>query len=344
MKSVQVTGVGSEIPTRRITNQDWEKLVDTSDQWILDNLGIRERARIEANRTPADLGVAASRKALEMSALPADRLDFVLCATNSQADLFPSTASRIQELIGAERATAMDIQAGCTGWIYGMQLAGALVRSGEAERVLVVGTEALTRSLNLYDRSSSLFGDGSGACVVEHRADREPRRLKGIVAVTRTIPSLAMHHPTIYSEQENALELYLSRKDLTTVRRPLPVMDGKASLKLALTRTLEAVDEALSKAKADWGIEPGDIAHFIPHQTNVHIVRRFCEHVGHAFETIPFTLEKYGGISTAGIPTGLAEHLAAGHIKTGDLILVCGYGAGFTVGAMILEWSGSAKS
>ena len=341
---MQVTGVGSEIPTRRITNQHWEELVDTSDQWIRENLGIRERARIEADRTPTDLGVAASRRALEMSGLPAGELDFVLCATNSQADLFPSTASRIQEQIGAHRATAMDIQAGCTGWIYGMQLAGALVRSGEAGRVLIVGAEALTRSLNLYDRSSSLFGDGSGACIVEHKPNREPRRLQSIVAVTRTIPSMAMHHPTIYSEKENALELYLAREDLTTVQRPLPVMDGKASLKLALTRTLEVVDEVLAKASETYGIERGDIAHFIPHQTNVHIVRRFCEHVGHAFEKIPYTLEKYGGISTAGIPTGLAEHVAAGHIQTGDLILACGYGAGCTVGAMIMEWSGSAKS
>lgn len=340
--AVQFTGIGSEIPKRRITNQDWEKLVDTSDAWIQKNLGIQTRSRIEAERSTTDLGVAAAKKALHNAGCAWRQIDFILCATNSQEDLFPSTASKIQAALGNTQATSMDLQAGCTGWLYGMQLACSLVQSQQAENVLVVGTEALTRSLNFYDRSASLFGDGAGAALLSHARAGSNQILEEPLFASHTTPSSAMRQPTIYSESANALENYLTKKDLSMVERPLPVMDGKASLKLALNETLSDIKAVLAKAEK-MGIDPDQIDMFVPHQTNIHIIKKFCKSVGFPFEKIPYTLAKYGGISTAGIATGMFEHWQSDKIKPGDLVLAAGYGAGFTSAAMLIEWGVGTK-
>ena len=144
---VRVNGVGAEIPTGRITNQQWEQIVETSDEWIRKNIGIKTRSRIEPERSTTDLGVAAAHKALAMAGVPAGAIDMILCATNSQEELFPSTASKIQAALDMPRASATDLQAGCTGWLYGMELGTAMVSSGQAQHVLVVGAEALSRAL-----------------------------------------------------------------------------------------------------------------------------------------------------------------------------------------------------
>ncbi|MCB1309575.1 MAG: ketoacyl-ACP synthase III, partial [Leptospiraceae bacterium] len=288
-----------------------------------------------------EMGARAAQKALSMAGVQPDEIDFVLCATNSPADTFPSTAAMIQKQLAARHATAMDLQAGCTGWLYGMRLATGLIGSGEARQVLVVGTEALTRSLNLNDRSSVLFGDAGAAAVLSAGdtlpADRQPDRLSRPLFASLTTPSRAMQQPTIYSEELNRVEDYIQGKDMSMVPRPQASMDGKASLKLALTDTLRVVDEVLERAAAQ-GIARSDIKVFVPHQTNVHIVRKFCAHIDFPFERIPYSLDRYGGLSTAGIPTNLVEHWQAGRVHPGDLVLACGYGAGFTTAAMLLEW------
>ena len=339
MNQVTFAGFGAHIPSRRVTNADWERLVDTSDEWIQKNIGIKERSRIEEEATTASMGAAASNVALAQAGLAADAVDTIICATNSQDHLYPSTASRIQDLLGVNDATAFDVQAGCTGWIYGMKLATSLVQSGQSESTLVVGSDALSRALNYHDRSTLLFGDGSGACVVHAAGDSQgtqPTRLPEPIFFTHTEPSYAMRQATIYSEELNRMEDYRDGKDMSQVARPIPAMQGKISMKLALQNTRRAIDEVLKRARAR-GIDGFDV--FIPHQTNIHIVRALCQHAGYDFEKIPFTLEKYGGISTAGIPTGIHEHHQAGKIKPGDLVLVCGYGAGFTTGAILFEWS-----
>lgn len=345
MNSVIIAGFGSYIPARRISNQDWERLVDTTDEWIRKNIGIGERSRIGVDETTADMGHAAAKIALEQAALPADRLDFVICATNSQDDNFPATASKIQDLLGVKNATAFDLQAGCTGWLYGMRLATGLLQSGQAGNVLVVGTDALSRALNFHDRSTTLFGDGSGAAVLctgppadSPADDAQSKRLPAPLFFTHCEPSYAMRQPSIYREELNRMEDFQDGKDMSTVERPIPSMQGKVSMKLALQNTRRAMDEVLRMAR-ERGLERFDV--FVPHQTNIHIIKALCEHAGVDFADIPYTLEKYGGISTAGIPTGIYEHHRAGKIKPGDLILTCGYGAGFTTGAMLFEWSGA---
>ena len=189
----------------------------------------------------------------------------------------------------------------------------------------------------MYDRGASLFGDGAGAALLSAGPAPADGKLPAPLFATHTVPSPALYHPTHYTEENNAIEGYMAGEDRSTLPRPIPTMDGKGSLRLALG-TLEDVDRVLEMAHERYGIGREDINAFVPHQTNIHVIKKFCQHVGVAFEEIPYTLEQYGGISTAGIPTGLAEHHAAGKIKAGDIVLVCGYGAGFTTGAMLFRW------
>ncbi len=338
MNPVVFAGFGSYIPARRTSNQDWEALVETDDGWIRQNLGIRERSRIGPEETTTTMGAAAARVALTQAGVAADAVDFILCATNSQDDLYPSTASKIQAALGITDATAFDVQAGCTGWLYAMRLATALFQAGQAHSALVIGSDALSRALNYHDRSTMLFGDGAGAALVRRApAGNAPARLPAPIFFTHNEPSMAMRQPTIYQEEFNRLEDVRAGVDQSRVQRPLPHMQGKQSMKLALVNTKRAIDAVLADARALHGIDHFDV--FVPHQTNIHIIKALCEHAGVEFARIPFTLEKYGGISTAGIPTGLYEHHRAGHIKPGDLVLCCGYGAGFTTGAMLFEWT-----
>ncbi len=332
--AVRLAGVGSFIPARRITNRHWEELTDTSDEWIQKNVGIIERSRIDADQTTADMGAAASVQALAMAGVKPEELDLVICATNSQDDLWPSTASKIQDKIGAGAATSVDLQAGCSGWVFGMRQAQAMVLSGEASKVLVVGSDALSRFLNYYDRNNLLFGDGSGACVV---TQAEERRLPRILFHTGTVPSRALSLETIYTESQNAMEFYLERRDMSIAERPRPFMDGRLSLKLALTKCKESMEGALALAK-NYGISKSDIAHYVPHQTNIHVLRALADFVEFPMEKIHVILTKYGGISTASIPAALSEMNREGRLKKGDLILSSVYGAGFTHGAMIYEW------
>lgn len=334
--SVQITGIGSYIPPRRVTNLQIEKVTDTTDAWIRENIGIIERSRIAPDETTTDMGVKSSTAALATADLEPGRLDFIICATNTQDHLYPSTASKIQGRLGAKGATTLDVQAGCTGWLFAMRLGVSLVRAEQAQSVLVLGTDALSRALNYYDRSSLLFGDGSGAAVITRgEAGDFPDEP---VFATITTPSLALEQGTLCTEEENALEYYIEKRDMSMARRPLPRMDGKGSLKLALTDTRAMIDQVFERAGKS-GVRRSDLDMFVPHQTNVHVVKALCEHVGFPFDRIPYTLDKYGGISTAGMPTGLDEHFRAGKIKKGDLVLCAGYGAGFTSGAMLFRWN-----
>lgn len=333
--AVQISGIGCYVPERRTTNEHWEKLARTSSDWILRNVGIRERSRIGANETTADMGAAASKAALTMAGISADKIDWILCGTNSQDDLWPSTASKIQDQIGATNAASMDLQAGCSGWVFGMRQAQGLLLSGEASCVLVVGSDALSRFLNYYDRDNLLFGDGAGAAVLT--LSKDSRRLSRMLFSTGTVPSRALALETIYTESQNAMEFYLEGRDMSTANRPKPSMDGRLSLKLALTKCKESMSNVLDQAKKI-GIEKSDIAYYVPHQTNMLILKALAEFIEFPMEKVEVIVDKYGGISTASIPTALSEMNAAGKLKPGDLILSSVYGAGFTYGAMLYEW------
>ena len=335
MGHVRFAGIGSFIPERRITNQHWEKLTETSDAWIRENTGIGERSRVEPGMTTVDMGARAATVALASAGLAPSDLDRVICATNTQGFLYPSTASQIQGRIGAGNAAAMDLQAGCTGWLYGFYLSSGLLEAERSGPILLVGTDALSLALNMYDRSSLLFGDGAGAAVL--LPGSPPDRLARPLFSLRTVPSMAMQQATIVDETRNRFEDYLEGRDMSLVQRPLPSMDGKTSLRLALTETRACLDEVLEQART-LGIDRADVDVFIPHQTNAKVVRALAEHVSYPPEKVPAVLERYGGISTAGIPTALFEHHRAGHIRKGDLVLCCGYGAGFTAAAVLFSW------
>ena len=327
----EIRSLGRAIPARRITNKEWEDLTGAAPEWIISNTGIETRARIGAEESTVDLGLKAAREAL--GDFDAAALDFVLVATNSQPYLFPSTASLLQKELGAVRATSMDLQAGCTGWLYGLRLATSLIESGQAQSVLVVGTEALTRFLNYHDRNGVLFGDGAGAALVlpGHGGSRLPSPL----FATRTRPSLCMQLPSIYQEHLNAMEDYQAGRDMSKVDRPIPTMDGKQALKLALELFDELTGE-LNEALKSHGLSLRDVDRFVPHQTSTLIIQALCKRLGYPYEEVPLVLPELGGISTACLATG---SLAGPAFKKGELILYYSYGAGFTAGAALFEWT-----
>ncbi len=336
MANASLVGIGSFVPARRITNQHWESLVDTTDAWIRENIGIVERSRVEPGMTTVDMGIRAARRALESAGIEPGRLDRIVCATNTQGYLYPSTASQIQEQLGAHSASSLDVQAGCTGWLYALQLATALIEADRCGPILVVGTDALSLALNMYDRNSLLFGDAAGAAVLV--AGPAHPRLPRPIFSQRTTPSMAMRQPTVVDEERNRFEDYLEGRDMRSVSRPLPHMDGRTSLRLALQDTRACLDDVLTEA-ASLGITTADIDVFVPHQTNAKVRQALCDHIGYPVEKVPPILERFGGISTAGIPTALFELHEAGNIRPGDLVLACGYGAGFTSAATLFAWN-----
>ncbi len=347
MDKVTITGIGAYIPSRRITNQDWYELAGSDDswfKWIIESSGIVERSRIEPESTIADMGVKASLKALTLTNCNnPESIDLIICATSTPDAVLPSTASKIQSKLSAVNATSFDINASCAGWLFGMRTAVAMIQSKQAEKVLVVGTEAHSRIVNFYDRTNIIFGDAAGAAILErgHTKKRSNQKLQkkdltSPIFSTGTIPSLSIQLPTIFREQYNSMEEYIAHNDMGQIERPLPEINGKVVRQLAF-QSKKSMDRVMKMAR-EFDITIGDIDMFVPHQTTISMVQDFCDHISYPFEKIPYTLDKYGSIGSASIPVSISEHFVNGKIQKGDLILCHTFGAGFTYGSMLFEW------
>jgi 3-oxoacyl-[acyl-carrier-protein] synthase-3 len=334
MPYAHIVGTGSSLPQRVVTNEDLEKIVDTSDEWITRRTGIKERriARKEDGESTADLGARAARAAMEMADVSPDQLDSIVVATVTADHLFPSAACMIQKELGANNAAAYDLSAGCSGFIYGLETANNSIRQGSADTVLLIGTERLSSVVNWQDRGTCvLLGDGAGA-VVLRKADT-----KGGVLSTHT-KSDGRFWDLLCSKEGND---YLPDMLQGVSLRPYYLtMEGNRLFKQAVSSMAGIAEQALSRN----GLSLDDIQLVVPHQANLRILQAVAEKIGMPMEKFFTNLEKYGNTSSASIPIALDEAHRKGLISAGDHVLFVSFGAGLTWGASILQWTRETSS
>nr|NIS40379.1 ketoacyl-ACP synthase III [Desulfuromonadales bacterium] len=322
----RITGTGSCIPEKVLTNKDIEKIVDTSDDWIVARTGIRERRVAADGQNTSDLAVEASRKALEMAGVAAEELDLIVVGTITGDFPWPATACLVQAELGADKAFAYDISAACSGFVYSLDAAMAKIASGAVRKALVVGAEVLTRAIDWQDRNTCvLFGDGAGAVVLEASEG------------DRGILSSHLHSDGNYWEllYQPGFGSRVPPSDQGIADRiPYLKMQGNEVFKVAVRSLTEVALEALAAndLKAD------DLSLFIPHQANIRILEATAKRLGLKDEQVFINVERYGNTSAATIPIALDEANRAGRLKEGDLILLDAFGGGFTWGSVMLRW------
>jgi 3-oxoacyl-[acyl-carrier-protein] synthase-3 len=325
--TAHVTGWGRYAPKQVLTNRDLERMVDTSDEWIVSRTGIRERRVAAAHETTASMGAVAGLRAIRTAGIEPDDIDVILVATLTPDYWMPSTAALVKEAIGNTRAAAMDVGAACSGFVYAYASAHAWITSGLARHVLVIGAETLTRFLDYTDRNTCiLFGDGAGAVVLS--ASDEPGGALGMKLTTEPQGAYMIWLPAGGAKAPPSGETI--RRGEHYVR-----MEGKETYRFA-TRTLATTAlESIREA----GLEPSDIALFIPHQANIRIIEAVAKGLDLPMDRMYVNLDRYGNTSAASVPIALAEAVNEGRVKVGDRIVIVAFGAGFTSGAVTIEWT-----
>lgn len=322
----RIVGTGSYLPEKILTNSDLEKLVDTSDEWIVSRTGMKERRIAREDEFTSDMALDASKDALANANMPADSIDLILCATLTPDYTFPSTACLLQSKLGATKAAAMDIQAACTGYIYGLSMAKAFVESGLYKNVLLVASEKLSSIVNYKDRNTCvLFGDGAAACIVSAQG-------KG----------LFIRDVSLGADGEQAELLILpaggSRNPATaeTVSADLHYlkMEGKEVFKHAVRRMESSCKECIDRI----GLKESDISWLIPHQANIRIIEAMAKRFELPLERVFITLHKYGNTSASSIGIALHEFLNEKPVANGENLLLTAFGAGLTWGAAVLTF------
>jgi 3-oxoacyl-[acyl-carrier-protein] synthase-3 len=315
----RIIGTGSYLPAKILTNADLAGTVDTSDEWILQRTGIRERHIAADNENASDLALQASRRALEMAGIAADQLDLIIVATTTPDMVFPSTACILQSKLGVKNMPAFDVQAVCSGFVYALNTADLYIKSGQYKHILVVGAEVYSRILDWSDRGTCvLFGDGAGAVVLK-RSDTP-----GILASRLHADG---SHADILSVPGQVCGGAVSG-------RPLLQMDGGAVFKFAVKVLEEVALETLEAA----GLQKTDIDWLIPHQANIRIIQATAKKLGMTMERVITTVDRHANTSAASVPLALDEAVRDGRIREGHRVMLEGVGGGFTWGAVLLQW------
>ncbi len=318
-----IRGVGAYLPKRRLTNDDLAKIVDTTDEWIVERTGIRARHIAADGERTSDLGANAARQALERSGLEPRDIDLVICATATPDRTFPATAVRIQSMLGIEGGAAFDVQAVCSGFVYGLATADNFLKAGQFKRALVIGAETFSRILDWTDRTTCvLFGDGAGAVVLEAQAQKGTRDDRGILA-TR-----------IRSDGKYEDLLYVDGGPGSTRTTGVLKMNGREVFRHAVTKISGVIEETLQET----GYTAEEIDLFVPHQANARILDGIARKLKVSPEKIVMTLPQHGNTSAASIPLALNEAWEAGRIEEGGLVLMEAMGGGFTWGAVLARW------
>jgi len=317
------TGCGSYLPARVLTNNDLARMVDTSDDWITQRTGIRERHIAADNETTSDLALAAARAALADAKVDAQSIDLIVLATSTPDNTFPATAVAVQAALGITHGAAFDLQAVCSGFVYSLATVDGLLRSGAFRRALVIGAETYSRILDWKDRATCvLFGDGAGAFVVEAVTQPGTHADRGLLA-TR-----------LRSDGRHKTKLYVDGGPSSTGTVGKVRMEGRAVFKHAVAMISDVVFDVFKAT----GYTAADIDWFVPHQANKRIIDDSAHKLGIAPQKIVTTVDRHGNTSAASIPLAVAVAVADGRIKRGDLLLLEAMGGGFTWGAALLRW------
>ncbi len=321
-----ILGIGSYVPEKIITNKDFEQIMETSDEWIVDRTGIRERRIAAAEQATSDLATEAAFRALKDGGIAPEELDLIIVATVTPDMSFPSTACLVQKNLQAVNAAAFDLTAVCSGFVYGLAVGSQFIQTGFYKKVLVIGAETLSRILDWQDRNTGvIFGDGAGAVVlgvaspgtgvlgVHLGADGSGGDLLKISAGGSRLPA--------------SLETVSQRQHFI-------YMNGKEVFKFAV----KAMGDAATKALENAQLSATDIDCFVPHQANIRIIQSAAKRLGISMEKVVVNVDKYGNTSAASIPIALDEAVKTGRVKNGDTVLLVGFGGGLTWAASVIKW------
>jgi 3-oxoacyl-[acyl-carrier-protein] synthase III len=326
MKQVTISGIGSYLPAKVLTNKDLEKIVETNEEWIFTRTGIRERRIAAENEMTSDMAVKAAEKAIAMAGITAADVDMIVVATMTPDMPFPCTAAIVQGKLGARNAFCFDLEAACSGFIYAMETARNYVAAGSVKTALVIGAEKISAIMDWSDRGTCiLFGDGAGAAILQESKGNGSIRSTvmasdGTLGDLLSMPGGGVLNPATHKSVDAKLHFLK--------------MNGKEVFKHAVRCMGDVGKQALEKC----GLTYGDVDCLIPHQANIRIIEAISERVKAPPEKVFINLDKVGNISAASIPLALDEAMKSGKIKKGDIILTIAFGSGFTWGATVLEW------
>lgn len=326
MRSVGILGLGSYVPEKTLTNFDLEKMVDTSDEWITERTGIKQRHIAADDEATSDMSLKAAEKALADAGVAPEEIDLIIVATASPDHAFPSTACLIQDRIGAKNAAAFDLSAGCSGFVYSLGVASQMVKSGLYNKALIIGAETLSRIMNWKDRNTCvLFGDGAGAAVIGVVEDSFG--VLGIDLGSDGSGGKYLFQPAGGSRKPASEETVANHEH--TIH-----MNGPEVFKFAIQIMGKTAKRALAKA----GMKPEEIDLLVPHQANMRIITSAAKRLKAPMEKVWVNVDKYANTSAASIPIALCEAQQAGALKKGDNVLLVGFGAGLTWAAIVLKW------
>jgi 3-oxoacyl-[acyl-carrier-protein] synthase-3 len=325
-KNAGIIGIGSYVPEKIITNADLEQTMDTSDEWIFERTGIRERRVAAPHEATSDLATIAARKALEDANLTADEIDLIIVATTTPDMLFPSTALLVQDNLRAGNAVAFDISAACSGFIYALVTGSQFILSGIYSKILVIGAETLSRITDNTDRNTGmLFGDGAGAVILSDVCDGSG--ILGIDLGSDGSGSELLKVPAGGSRSPATIKTVDHRQHFIE-------MNGTEVFKFAVKVMGETTSKALHKAN----LLPRDLDYIVPHQANIRIIQSAAKKLGLPMEKVIVNVDKYGNTSSASVPLALDEAVKSGKISNGDIIALVGFGGGLTWASSIIKW------
>ena len=326
-RRAKISALGTYVPPKVLTNQDLEKMVETSDQWIMERTGIRERHVLEQGKGVSDICVEAARKCLAARGIAPTEVEAIVVGTVTPDMMFPSTACLVQDKLGAKGAWGFDVSGGCCGFVYALQAGVKLVESGAHKKVLVCGADANTRMTDYTDRTTCvLFGDGGGAVLIEPAEEGEigmidfVHEIDGSGGVSLNLPAGGSLNPSTHETVDKKMH-YIHQ-------------DGQAVYKFAVRKMAEATSKILDRN----GVTGSDLGCFIPHQANKRIITATADRLGMPEDRVIINIEKYGNTSAGTIPLAMETAIEEGKLKKGDLVLLAAVGAGFTVGAALLRW------
>ncbi|MDR7038143.1 MULTISPECIES: beta-ketoacyl-ACP synthase III [Methylobacterium] len=318
-----IVGCGSALPARAVTNDELAQRVETSDEWIVQRTGIRQRHLADESESTSVLGIRAAQAALAEAGLGPEDIDLVICATSTPDHTFPSTATQIQAGLGIHQGAAFDLQAVCAGFVYAVTTADKFLTTGAARRALVVGAETFSRILDWEDRTTCvLFGDGAGAIVLEAREGAGSNADRGVLSTS------------LRSDGRHRSKLYVDGGPGTTGTTGRLRMEGREVFRFAVGSVTDVIEDAFRRA----GITVDDLDWFVPHQANRRIIEASADKIGIAREKVVLTVDRHGNTSAASIPLALDVARKDGRIREGDLVMIEAIGGGFTWGAALIRW------